>query len=92
MSQGNPSICCAAREAFLVAVKQNSFKDGDSKAPGAGEAIVGYICGTLTAADSLTHECMQSNDPEGNLLCIHSVRTDLSPLHACTQGCQALYV
>ena len=70
-----------------MAVKQNSFKDGDSNAPGARELIVGYVCGTLTATDSLTHECMQNHNPEGNLLCIHSVRADLSPLHAFTEGC-----
>ena len=75
-----------------MAVKQNSSKDEEYSAPETCELIVGYICATLTAAGSLTQECMQSHDPEGNLLCIHSVRTDLSPLHAFTGGCQALYI
>ena len=34
---------------------------------------MGYTCGTLTAAETLTHESMSKHDPEGHTLCIHSV-------------------
>ena len=67
------SACHAAREAFLVAMKQSSASNGDS-CPSGHEAMVGYICGTLSAAEKLTHESMSRHDPEGDMLCIHSVR------------------
>ena len=37
------------------------------------DVLVGYICATLTEADSLTHESMSSHHPDGQTLCIHSV-------------------
>lgn len=37
------------------------------------DVLVGYTCGTLTTADSLTHESMSKHDTEGKTLCIHSV-------------------
>lgn len=37
------------------------------------DVLVGYICGTLTSADTLTHESMSKHDPEGQTLCMHSV-------------------
>lgn len=37
------------------------------------DVLVGYICGTLTTADTLTHESMSTHDGEGHTLRIHSV-------------------
>lgn len=37
------------------------------------DVLVGYICGTLTTADTLTHESMSTHNAEGHTLCIHSV-------------------
>lgn len=48
--------------------------------------IVGYICGTLTAAESLTHDSLQKHDPVGEMLCIHSVGA--SPLVMPCSLCQ----
>ncbi len=70
--------------AFLVAIKQDSRSNGDSSAP---EAIVGYICGTLSKADKLTHDSMQTHEAEGEMLCIHSAR---SPPHIVPSDCQGL--
>jgi GNAT superfamily N-acetyltransferase len=53
---------------FLAAVKPVKGKD----------ILVGYICATLTSSASLTHESMAEHDPQGNLLCIHSVCVDKS--------------
>lgn len=50
-----------AENAFFVAIRPD---DG---------AIVGFTCGTQTASSVLTHESMSTHDPEGTLLCIHSV-------------------
>lgn len=82
------SACHAAREAFLVAMKQSSPSNGDNDRSG-HEAIVGYICGTLSAAGKLTHESMSRHDPEGDMLCIHSVRpASLAIQHSCRQSGQ----
>lgn len=40
---------------------------------GGADALVGYDCGTLVAAPPLTHATMSAHDPDGSLLCIHSV-------------------
>ncbi|KAG1654568.1 hypothetical protein FOA52_009009 [Chlamydomonas sp. UWO 241] len=40
---------------------------------GGVDEIVGYVCATCTAAPKLTHESMSTHDPDGTLLCIHSV-------------------
>ncbi|CAG9462439.1 unnamed protein product [Pedinophyceae sp. YPF-701] len=40
---------------------------------GAGDALVGYVCGTLTKSGELTHESMSKHEPGGQTLCIHSV-------------------
>jgi len=37
--------------------------------------IVGYVCGTLSDADALTHASMSSHEPSGSTLCVHSVVT-----------------
>ena len=37
------------------------------------ESVCGYVCGTCTASSTLTHETMSRHDPEGGLLCVHSV-------------------
>ena len=41
--------------------------------------VVGVVNGTLTASSSLTHETMSTHDPNGTLLCVHSVV--VSPAH-----------
>jgi GNAT superfamily N-acetyltransferase len=38
--------------------------------------LVGFMNGTLTSAKELTHESMYKHEPEGSLLCIHSVVVD----------------
>ncbi|KAJ1473654.1 acyl-CoA N-acyltransferase [Baffinella frigidus] len=35
--------------------------------------LLGYVNGTVTTADSLTHDSMGTHEPSGNMLCIHSV-------------------
>ena len=35
--------------------------------------LAGFVNGTLTTGDALTHESMESHEPSGHLLCIHSV-------------------
>ena len=35
--------------------------------------IVGFVNGTLTSSSALTHESMFSHEPQGSMLCIHSV-------------------
>ena len=35
--------------------------------------LVGYICGSLCAAGSLTEESMHTHKPNGEVYCIHSV-------------------
>jgi ribosomal protein S18 acetylase RimI-like enzyme len=35
--------------------------------------VQGFVCGTLSAEPSLSHESMRSHDPEGRSLCVHSV-------------------
>lgn len=37
------------------------------------DVLVGYICATLTTADTLTHESMGKHETDGQTLCIHSV-------------------
>jgi hypothetical protein len=36
-------------------------------------AVHRYVCGTCSSAATLTHESMSRHEPEGRLLCIHSV-------------------
>jgi len=40
------------------------------------DVVVGYVCGTLTTSPVLTEECMSAHEPEGTVLCVHSVCTD----------------
>jgi len=40
-----------------------------------GEELVGFICATVAASATLTHEAMETHDPRGSSLCIHSVVT-----------------
>ncbi len=49
----------SAPNVFLLAMQQ--------------ERIVGFTCGTGTTSAKLTHESMSTHEPEGQLLCIHSV-------------------
>lgn len=37
------------------------------------DILVGYTCGTLTAADKLTEHSMKEHEPTGQTLCLHSV-------------------
>ena len=57
--------CFAASELFLVAVSSSNAQTSDT--------LVGYSCGTLTAADKLTEKSMQEHEPTGQTLCLHSV-------------------
>lgn len=64
---------------FLVAESSGGGGGGGGgDAPGGAPAdeIVGYVCGTCSSSDSLTHESMGRHDPDGRLLCIHSVCVD----------------
>ncbi len=58
----------------MVAVQQRlqSGEDAESSSAPADE-IVGFICGTLTTAERLTHHSMQHHEKDGQTLCIHSV-------------------
>ena len=38
--------------------------------------LIGFICSTLSKLESLTHESMETHDPEGKTICIHSVCVD----------------
>ena len=37
------------------------------------ESLIGYICGSLSAAGKLSQVSMHQHDPEGDVYCIHSV-------------------
>lgn len=52
--------------------------DTDAAAASAQPQVVGFVCGTCTSAPTLTHESMSKHDPEGSLLCVHSVVVDPS--------------
>ena len=45
-------------------------------APGGGDELVSYVCGTRVASANLTHESMAEHDPAGATLCVHSVVTE----------------
>mmetsp|Transcript_2552 Transcript_2552/g.5685 ORF Transcript_2552/g.5685 Transcript_2552/m.5685 type:complete len:184 (-) Transcript_2552:144-695(-) len=51
----------SACNVFLLAIDSGS------------DQIIGFTCGTCTSAPTLTHESMSTHDPDGKLLCIHSV-------------------
>ena len=36
-------------------------------------SLIGYLCGSISAAGKLTHETMHTHDPQGEMYCIHSV-------------------
>ncbi|GAX80477.1 hypothetical protein CEUSTIGMA_g7916.t1 [Chlamydomonas eustigma] len=38
-----------------------------------GEKIAGFTCGTCSTAPELTHASMSQHEPDGQLLCVHSV-------------------
>ncbi|RMG18573.1 MAG: GNAT family N-acetyltransferase [Planctomycetota bacterium] len=48
-------------------------------AEGEDGALLGFVCGTRSAAPTLTHASMREHDPAGASLCIHSVVVD--PAH-----------
>lgn len=37
------------------------------------DEVIGFVCGTGSSADCLEEESMATHEPEGRLLCIHSV-------------------
>lgn len=39
------------------------------------DSLVGFVCGTRAHGTSLTHVSMEKHEPEGRLLCVHSVVT-----------------
>ncbi len=53
-----------AGDFFLVAVQATT------------QRVVGFVCGTLSRADCLTHESMGTHEPDGRTLCVHSVCVD----------------
>lgn len=55
-----------------------STGDNGSSAADRQEHLAGFVCGTLTSAGKLTHESMSTHDPDGTLLCIHSVVVESS--------------
>jgi arylalkylamine N-acetyltransferase len=61
-----------AGEYFLVAVAPPTNANATSSGVDALQ-VVGFVCSTLTAANSLTHESMATHEPQGSLLCVHSV-------------------
>eukprot|EP00752_Nemacystus_decipiens_P014708 g13098.t2 len=52
---------------FLEATLKESGGGGE-----AGE-LAGFVCGTLSQGEELSHESMHLHDPDGATLCIHSV-------------------
>ncbi|CAN0519649.1 unnamed protein product, partial [Scytosiphon promiscuus] len=38
-----------------------------------GGELVGFVCGTCSQGEELSHESMHLHDPTGQTLCIHSV-------------------
>lgn len=40
---------------------------------GVGRELVGFVCGTCSLGEELSHESMHLHDPNGPTLCIHSV-------------------
>jgi hypothetical protein len=63
-----------ASNAFLVAIGPSSTEqqqDSENEL-----RIVGFVCGTCAHGDTLTHASMAQHEPEGRLLCIHSVVVD----------------
>lgn len=73
----NPMTSCmtAASEAFMAAIQQRlqSGSEAENGKSAPLDEIVGFVCGTLTAAERLTHHSMQHHEKEGHTLCIHSV-------------------
>ena len=41
-----------------------------------GAGVVGFVCGTLTRAATLTEHSMATHEPDGCTLCVHSVCVD----------------
>ena len=54
--------------------REAATEAGDASAS-AADALVSYVCGTLTTGTTLTHESMSEHDPSGTTLCVHSVVT-----------------
>ena len=44
----------------------------------AADAVVGFVCGTLTRADELTAVALATHEADGTTLCVHSVCVDAS--------------
>lgn len=61
----------AKLELRLTAAGDYFYVLREAAAHGTHGPVVGYVCGTL--AKALTEESMAEHDPEGRLLCIHSV-------------------
>eukprot|EP00798_Chlamydomonas_sp_ICE-L_P013717 gene13717-19612_t len=66
-----------ASSVFLVAMQATAAEEGDA-ASISNESIIGYVCGTYTSASTLTHHSMETHEPEGAVLCIHSVCVEQS--------------
>ena len=70
------SFLAAASEAFMVAVQQRlqSGDEAESSTRAPTDRLIGFICGTQTTADKLTHHSMGHHEKDGRTLCVHSVR------------------
>lgn len=62
-----------ASNVFMAALQPGSSASEAEGTEPQPDQLVGFVCGTQTSAGKLTHESMSTHDPEGSLLCIHSV-------------------
>jgi ribosomal protein S18 acetylase RimI-like enzyme len=62
----------AASDFFLTAVSTD-HKDTDTGDTESALQVIGFVCGTLSTSNTLSHDSMSFHEPQGKLLCIHSV-------------------
>ena len=70
-----PEDEAATREKLDLRIrKASSFFYGAFRVGSSEEiSLVGFVCGTLVASETLTEEAMAKHDPAGTTLCIHSI-------------------
>ena len=70
-SSSYPEDEMATEEKLLMRIREApEFFSGAFTAEG---VLCGFICGTLTTSGELTDESMSLHEPDGTILCIHSV-------------------
>ncbi|CAM9592686.1 unnamed protein product [Ectocarpus sp. 4 AP-2014] len=63
-----------ADDFFLEATLKTAGESGGGGGGGGEEEeLVGFVCGTCSQGEELSHESMHLHDPNGQTLCIHSV-------------------